>query len=124
GAAACLATSSLPVQGYLASVRVAKVDGQLLAFPTSDQLDESELDLIISGSEKSILMIEGFAQEMPEAEMAEAIVFAHGVVREIIGLVKDLAQRVQPAPSTYVAPPSDGLLDRLKASYFDRFRTA
>ncbi|MCA9159566.1 MAG: polyribonucleotide nucleotidyltransferase, partial [Planctomycetales bacterium] len=72
GAAACLALSSLPVQGHLASVRVAKVDGQLLAFPTSEQLEESELDLIISGSEKSILMIEGFAQEMPEAEMAEA----------------------------------------------------
>ncbi len=124
GAAACLALSSLPVQGQLASVRVAKVDGQLLAFPTTDQLDESELDLIISGSEKSILMIEGFAQEMPEADMAEAIVFAHGVVREIIGLIKELAQRVQPTPSAFVAPPSDGLFDRLKSSYFDRFRSA
>jgi polyribonucleotide nucleotidyltransferase len=124
GAAACLALSSLPVQGHLASVRVAKVDGQLLAFPTSEQLEESELDLIISGSEKSILMIEGFAQEMPEAEMAEAIVFAHGVVRDIIGLIQELAQRIGPAPSTFVAPPSDGLLDRLKASYFDRYRSA
>ncbi len=124
GAAACLSLSALPFQGPLASVRVAKVDGQLIPFPTSEQLEESELDLIISASDKSILMIEGFAQEMPESEMAEAIVFAHGVVREIIGLINELVQRVQPKPCTYVAPPSDGLLDRLKASYFDRYRSA
>ena len=124
GAAACLSISSLPFQGPLASVRVAKVDGELIAFPSSDQLEESELDLIISASEKSILMIEGFAQEMPESEMAEAIAFAHGVVREIIGLIKELVQRVQPAGSTFVAPASDGLLERLKASYYDRYRAA
>jgi len=124
GAAACLSISSLPFQGPLASVRVAKIDGQLIPFPTSEQLEESELDLIISGSEKSILMIEGFAQEMPESEMAEAITFAHGVVRDIIGLIHELVQRVQPAPSNFVAPPSDGLLDRLKGSYYDRYRSA
>ncbi len=124
GAAAALSISSLPFQAPLASVRVAKVDGQLISFPTSEQLEESELDLIISGSDKSILMIEGFAQEMPESEMAEAIVFAHGVVREVIGLISELVARIQPAPSTFVAPPSDGLLDRLKQSYYDRYRSA
>ncbi len=124
GAAACLSISSLPFQGPLASVRVAKIDGQLIPFPTSEQLEESELDLIISGSDKSILMIEGFAQEMPESEMAEAISFAHNVVRDIIGLINELVQRVQPTASTFVAPPSDGLLDRLKGSYFDRYRSA
>ncbi len=124
GAAACLALSSLPFQGPLASVRVAKVDGHLIPFPTTEQLDESELDLIISGSDKAILMIEGFAQEMPESEMVEAIAFAHNVVRDIIGLIQELKQRIQPAPSTFVTPPSDGLLERLQAGYFDRFRSA
>ena len=124
GAAACLALSSLPFQGPLASVRVAKVDGQLLPFPTTEQLDESELDLIISGSDKAILMIEGFAQEMPESEMVEAIAFAHNVVREIIGLIQELKQRIQPTASTFVSPPSDGILERLQAGYFDRFRSA
>lgn len=124
GAAACLSISSLPFQGPLASVRVAKIDGQLIPFPTSEQLEESELDLIISGSEKSILMIEGFAQEMPESEMAEAIAFAHNVVREIIGLINELVQRIRPAASTFVPPSDDGLLDRLKQNYFDRYRGA
>ncbi len=124
GAAACLAISPLPFQGPLASVRVAKVDGNLIAFPTNSQLEESELDLIISGSDKSILMIEGFAQEMPENEMAEAIVFAHGVVREVIGLINELVERIQPEKVQFEAPSDDGLLDRVKAGFYDRYREA
>ncbi|GAB5406985.1 MAG: polyribonucleotide nucleotidyltransferase [Aureliella sp.] len=124
GASAALSISSMPFQGPIASVRVAKIDGELIAFPTNEQLEESELDLIVSGSEKSILMIEGFAQEMPEAEMAEAILFAHGVVREIIGLIDELISKVNPTKVEFTAASDDGLLDRLRGSYYDRYRTA
>jgi polyribonucleotide nucleotidyltransferase len=124
GAAAALAISPLPFQGPIASVRVAKVDGELIPFPSTDQLDESELDLIVSGSSRSILMIEGFSQEMPEAEMAEAVIYAHGVVRDIIQLIQELVDRVRPEKVDFQSPPSDGLLDRLKASYYDRYRQA
>lgn len=124
GASAALSISSMPFQGPIGSIRVAKVDGELIAFPTGEQLDESELDLIVSGSEKSILMIEGFAQEMPEAEMAEAILFAHGVVREVIELIKELIAKVNPTKVEFTAASDDGLLDRLKSSYYDRYRTA
>ncbi len=124
GAAAALAISPMPFQGPLASVRVARIDGQLIPFPTNDQLEESELDLIISGSDKSILMIEGFAQELPESEMADAIVFAHGIVRQVIELINELAARVQPTKQDFQPPASDGLLDRLKAGYYDRYRDA
>ena len=121
---AALSISSLPFQGPIASVRVAKVDGVLIPFPSSDQLDESELDLIVSASEKSILMIEGFAQEMPENEMAEAIVFAHNVIRDIIGLMLQLVQRVQPQKLHFEYAGDNGLGDRLRNTYYDRFRTA
>ncbi len=121
---AALSISSLPFQGPIASVRVAKVDGVLIPFPSSDQLDESELDLIVSASEKSILMIEGFAQEMPESEMAEAIVFAHNTIREIIGLMHQLVQRVQPQKLQFDAPNDNGLGERLRNTFYDRFRTA
>ncbi len=124
GAAAALSISSLPFQGPLASVRVGKIDGQLVVFPTADQLEESELDLIISGNEKSILMIEGFSQEMPEAEMAEAIAYAHNYVREIIGLMNELVDRVRPTKLEFKAPPDNGILDRLKSGYWDRYRQA
>jgi polyribonucleotide nucleotidyltransferase len=124
GSAAALSISNLPFQGPIASVRVAKVDGKLIPFPTSDQLDESELDLIVSGSEKSILMIEGFSQEMPENEMAEAIVYAHNVVREIIGLIHQFVQRIQPQKIEFQAAGDNGLFERLRNTYYDRFRSA
>ncbi|MCA9130761.1 MAG: polyribonucleotide nucleotidyltransferase, partial [Planctomycetales bacterium] len=124
GAAAALAISPLPFQGPLGSVRVAKIDGELSAFPTSAQLEDSELDLIISGSNKSILMIEGFAQEMPENEMAEAIVYAHSIVRQVIGLIDELCAKVQVSKVAFTEPQDNGLLERLKSSFYDRYRDA
>ncbi len=124
GASAALAISPLPFQGPIASVRVAKIDGELIAFPTNEQLEESELDLIISGSDQSILMIEGFAQEMPESEMAEAIVYAHTVVRQILDLINELVARVQPTKIAFEPPADNGILGRLKEGYWDRYRDA
>ena len=60
-------------------MRVGRVNGQFVAFPTQDDLEESDLDLIVSGSEKSVAMIEGFAREMPEDDMDDAMLFAHQV---------------------------------------------
>lgn len=124
GSAAALLITPLPFLGPIASVRIAKIDGSLLAFPTNEQLEESSLDLIVSGSQDSILMIEGFAQEMPEQEMVDAIVFAHGVIRDIIGLMRQLADRVKVQKVDFVAPPDNGVFSRLKASYYDQFRSA
>ncbi len=124
GAVAALEISPLPFTGPLASVRIGKVDGQLIPFPTMDQIEESELDLIVSGSDKSILMIEGFAQEMAEEEMAEAVLYGHEVVKEVIGLMQELIERVQPQKLEYQPPEDNGLFDRLKETYYDRYREA
>lgn len=124
GAAAALLISPLPFQGPIASVRVARIEGKLIPFPTVDELDESELDLIISGSEQAILMIEGFAQEIPENEMVDAIVFAHNVVRDIISLQKQFADRVGVKKTEFPAPVDDGLLARLSGAYYDQFKVA
>ena len=56
-----------------ASVRLGLVDGEFVPFPTQDELEVSELDLIVSGTRDAVLMIEGFAREMPEDRMLEAI---------------------------------------------------
>ena len=69
---------------------------RLIAFPTHDELEESELDMIVSGSRDQVAMIEGFAHEMPEDEMMEAIHFAHGAIREVIDLQEELYQKVNP----------------------------
>ena len=124
GVAAALFISPLPFEGPIASVRVGRIDGQLLPFPTHDELEESDLDLIVSGSEDSVAMIEGFAREVPEDEMAEAILFAHGVIREICALQRELAEKVGVQKMAFEPPPSDGLYEQLKEKAYDQFRSA
>ena len=104
GASAALGISPLPFQGPLGAVRLAYIGGEFIPFPTHDQLEESDLDLIISGSKDAILMIEGFAREMPEALMGEAIVKAHNYVREICDLQIELAQKVGVTKAVFTAP--------------------
>ena len=124
GAAAALHISELPFEGPIASVRVGKVDGELVAFPTHSELEESELDMIVSGSQEQVAMIEGFAQEMPEDEMMEAIKFAHSVIREVIELQEELYRKVNPTKKEFVPPEDDGLYQRLTDAYYDDFKTA
>jgi polyribonucleotide nucleotidyltransferase len=123
GAGAALHISELPFQGPIASVRVGKVDGELVAFPTHEDLESSELDMIVSGSNKEVAMIEGFANEMPEDEMMEAIQFAHGVIREVIELQEELYQKVNPTKKEYTPPEDDGLFDKLESGYYEEFKT-
>ncbi|MEE3372846.1 MAG: polyribonucleotide nucleotidyltransferase [Planctomycetota bacterium] len=124
GVAASLFISPLPFAGPIASVRVGRVNGELIAFPTVADLEESDLDLIVSGSDESVAMIEGFAKEMPENEMADAIAFAHTVIRDVISLQRELYEKVQPEKIEFVAPPDDGVDARLQSSYFDELRLA
>ena len=124
GASAALHVSELPFQGPIASVRVGKVAGELVAFPTHEDLEQSELDMIVSGSRDQVAMIEGFANEMPEDAMMEAIKFAHATIREVIDLMEELYEKVSPTKKEWIAPEDDGLLQRLNDAYYDQFRDA
>src|SRR5690606_21409558 len=66
GASAALHISPLPFHGPIASVRVGRVQGQFIVFPSNDELEESDIDLIVSGGDDKVAMIEGFAREVPE----------------------------------------------------------
>ncbi|WP_442510062.1 polyribonucleotide nucleotidyltransferase [Novipirellula sp. SH528] len=124
GAGVALHISELPFQGPVASVRVGKVDGKLIAFPTYEDLESSELDMIVSGSRDKVAMIEGFANEMAEDDMMEAIHFAHDVIREVIDLQDELYNKVNPKKKEYVPAADDGLFQRLNDAYYDDFRAA
>ncbi|WP_372898246.1 polyribonucleotide nucleotidyltransferase [Stieleria sp.] len=124
GAGAALHISPLPFLGPIASVRVGKVDGQLVAFPSNSDLEESELDMIVSGSREQVAMIEGFANEMPEEEMMEAIQFAHAAIRDVIDLQDELYQKVNPQKVEYTPPEDDGLMDQISSRYYDEFKAA
>jgi polyribonucleotide nucleotidyltransferase len=94
GASAALSISDIPFEGPIASVRVGKLDGQLVVNPTFSEIEKCSLEFIVSGSEDSIVMVEGEAKEISESEMLEAIKFAHEEIKKIIGLQKELIAEV------------------------------
>ncbi len=124
GVATACFISPLPFEDPVASTRVGRVDGKFIAFPTHEQLEESDMDIIISGTESAVTMIEGFAREVPEADMLEAIEFAHGICKEVIGLMKELAEKFPVEKTPYTPPADNGLLGQLKERYWDDFKSA
>jgi polyribonucleotide nucleotidyltransferase len=93
GASAALSLSDIPWAGPFGAVRVARVAGNFIVNPTHTQRKESDLDLIYVGSENDLVMIEGEAQEIPEADMLAAIDFAHSHAKKIVAAIKELTQK-------------------------------
>ena len=91
-ASAALSISSVPWNGPLAAVRVGRVDGNWILNPTFQQLEFSTIDLTVSGSADSIVMVEGGALEISEAEMLEALKVAQRGIQELVGLENQLAK--------------------------------
>src|SRR3982074_2946405 len=91
GASAALTVSHIPFGGPVGAGRGGRVDGQFVANPTHDERNQSDLDLVYVGTENDVIMIEGAASEIPEAEFAKALEFAHGHAREMIRIQKELA---------------------------------
>src|SRR5437763_8412694 len=94
GASAALTVSDIPFAGPIGAVRVGRVNGEFIANPTHDQRNESDLDLVYVGTENDVIMIEGAAREIPEADFVRALEFAHGHAREMIRIQKELASQV------------------------------
>ncbi|MGL4943110.1 MAG: polyribonucleotide nucleotidyltransferase [Thermoguttaceae bacterium] len=121
GSAAACYISPLPFDGPLGSVRVGLVNGQVIPFPTAEQLEESDLDLIVSGSSEHVIMIEGFARELPEDVMYNAIMTAHDFIRQICDLQRELREKVGVTTMSYDPPAYEPLYHALKEKYYDRF---
>ncbi|MFO0913830.1 MAG: polyribonucleotide nucleotidyltransferase [Pirellulales bacterium] len=124
GVSAALLLSPIPFRGPVSSVRLGRIAGQWVPFPTHDQLEESDLDLIVSGSRESVLMIEGFAREMPEAEMYEAILECHKYIIQLCDMQEELARKAGVAPIEFTPPDDGGLRRLLREKYFQDLRRA
>ncbi|HUY35912.1 MAG TPA: polyribonucleotide nucleotidyltransferase [Pirellulales bacterium] len=124
GASAALGLSPLPFQGPIASVRLGQINGEFVPFPTQDDLEESDLDLIVSGGNDAVLMIEGFAREMPEERMLAAIEECHRIIRQICELQNELFAKVGVEKKQYEVPAPDDTVERLKDRYYDPFKSA
>jgi polyribonucleotide nucleotidyltransferase len=95
GASLALNMSRLPFQQPVAAVRVGRIQGQWVLNPTFQQLDYSDVDMVVAGTETAILMVEGGALEVPEAEIAEGLQVAHTGIKELIGIQKQLLDQLE-----------------------------
>ena len=92
GASAALMISNVPFAGPVGAVRIGKIDGNFVVNPNEeDLLENSDLDLVVAGSEDAILMVEAGANEISEAEILDALDIAHSAIKKLCQLQRDLA---------------------------------
>jgi polyribonucleotide nucleotidyltransferase len=120
-ASAALTMSKVPWNGPLAGVRVGRVEGSWILNPTFQQLEFSDVDVIVSGSQDSIVMVEGGALELSEAEIVKALEVAHRGIRELLEAETELLRGASQPKMTWtkVAPAPD-LVRRVEAVATDR----
>lgn len=104
GASASLGISDIPWDGPIAGVRVGRVDGKFVINPTQKQLKVSTLNITVAGSETAILMVEGGAQEAPEEDVLDAIMFGHETIKELVAFQKKIIEEVGKLKRTLIFP--------------------
>ncbi|MSR59911.1 MAG: polyribonucleotide nucleotidyltransferase [Planctomycetaceae bacterium] len=125
GASAALSLApEIPFRGPLSAVRVALIDGKFILFPKQKELETTELDLVVAGTRQSILMIEGFGDQLPEEQMLEALAFGHDAIRQICEMQDELIRKVGTPAKSFTAPPVNPLTARLKRDAYSEFRHA
>jgi polyribonucleotide nucleotidyltransferase len=91
GASAALAISGIPFDGPIGAARVGYANGQYLLNPTATELETSQLNLVVAGTERAVLMVESEAHELPEDVMLGAVVFGHEQMQAAIRIINELA---------------------------------
>jgi polyribonucleotide nucleotidyltransferase len=113
GASAALTLSPIPFLGPIGCVRVARVGGQFVLNPTYAQITQSDLDMVVSGTEDAIMMVEGGAHEVPEDVLLEALMHGHRALKAIIAKQRDLAREVGVQKPPFASPSLDPALQAL-----------
>ena len=90
GASSALSLSDIPFDGPIAGAKVGRIDGEFVLNPTHEELEMSDIDLFVAGSENAIIMVEGSAKEVKEEEILEAILFGHRSLKPVIALQEEM----------------------------------
>ncbi|HSW38194.1 MAG TPA: polyribonucleotide nucleotidyltransferase, partial [Acidobacteriota bacterium] len=107
GASAAAYCSPIPFYNPVGAVRVGCIENQFVINPTFSKLKESSLNLIVVGTEDAIVMVEAGANELSEEMMLEALDLAHGVIKKIVAMQKELYEKVRPVKREFVKPVLD-----------------
>ena len=107
GASAALTLSGVPFFGPIAAARIGWIDGAYVLNPTVEQMDESELDLIMAGTHEGVLMVESEAKELSEEIMLGAVNFGHQSVKPVIDAIIELAESCAKEPRALPEEPAE-----------------
>ena len=125
GAFAAIHISNIPFQEALGAIRIGHVDGQLVVNPVDgDRRGNSRLDLVVAGHQDGLAMVEATANELPEADMIDALELAHGEIRKLVDLMNEFREKVGKPKDEFVASDEDTDLIEAVGAYADRVRSA
>ncbi len=126
GASAALMISDIPLPAPVGAVRIGKIDGNFVVNPDENQLlEDADLDLIVAGTEDAILMVEAGANEIPEAEILDALDIAHENIKKLCQAQRELAAQVGKAKVQVELPQvHDELLEQIKGSHGSALQAA
>ena len=125
GASAALCISDIPFAGPMGAVRVGRVGGEFVINPTYSQLEESDIDLIVSGTADSIASVEGGAHEISEEELVDALKFGHESIKELVEFQNQLVAAVGKSKLVVeVEPANEELLAAVASHATDRVKEA
>ncbi len=119
GASAALMVSNIPFPTPVGAVRIGKIDGNFVVNPNEEDLvGVSELDLVVAGTEDAILMVEAGANEIPEAEVLDALDIAHGEIKKLCAAMHELREKAGKEKLEVVVPQVDAALyEQIKGSH-------
>lgn len=122
---AALTISDIPFDGPIGEVRVGRIDGKFVTNPTYQQLEQSDLDVVVAGTEDSIVMVEGEAKEISEGDMVDACKFAHEVIKKLVEVQRELSRECGKRKREFQLFATDlNLLSGVKALAEERIRQA
>ena len=125
GASAALEVSDIPFFGPIAGVKIGRVNGEFIANPTAEQLDQSDMEIIVAASRDAICMVEGGANELPEDVMLDAIFFGHKAIQPILDAQEKLKAKAAVAKREVLPPAVDAELNaKVKALAYSRIKDA
>src|SRR5215212_1426996 len=118
GASAALMVSDIPFPEPVGAVRIGKVEGNFVINPTEEAMQEAEMDLVVSGTEAALLMVEAGANEVPEAEILDALDIAHSAIKKLVAVQHELREKAGKEKTTVEAPQvDDSLYEQIKGSH-------
>lgn len=117
GASLSIAISDFPWDGPIAGVRIGRVDGQYMVNPTQEQLAASSMNITVAGTEEAIMMVEGGANEAPEEEVLDAILFGHETIKELCRFQKKIIAEVGKEKRKLVFPEIPEEIEKAVADY-------